>query len=213
MTAARRYGLTETGVDCLVTQDRSGNRQVLEAGVYRAADADLRGPGARHLAHGDDVAGRVGLRYQGFKLVKLDVFALVVVGALVGGEFHEVFLALLHPQPLPRPLVRGEDARGSTELGDHVADRGPSRYVYVRDSRTVKPADAPEASRDAAPLQELQDHILRGHPLRESPRKLDADDLGSGGLEGLAGHHEGHVEAAGPDRYGPESSRGSRMRI
>src|SRR5215208_3681588 len=47
----------------------------------------------------------------------------------------------------------------------------------------------------------------------ESPCKLDADDLGSGGLEGLTSHYEGYVEAAGPDRYGPEGSGGSRMGI
>jgi hypothetical protein len=93
------------------------------------------------------------------------VLTLVVVGALVGGELHEVFLALLHPQPLPRPLVRGEDARGSTEFGDHIADRGPPRNVYVRDPRAVKLEDAPEASPDAATLQELEDHILRRHPV------------------------------------------------
>src|SRR5215213_5535411 len=56
LTASRRHGHDETGIDRLVPQYRSGDGQVLEAGVDRAADADLRSPGARHLAHRDDVA-------------------------------------------------------------------------------------------------------------------------------------------------------------
>jgi hypothetical protein len=148
----------------------------------------------------------VGLRDKGFQFVELDVLVLIVAGIVIGGELHEVVPALLQPEPLPRPLVGGEDARGGPQLGDHVADRGPSRDVYVGNPFAVKLEDAPEAAPHAAPPQELEDHILRRHPVRELPRKLDADDLGSGGLEGLSGHHQGHVETPGPDGYGPEGA-------
>ena len=44
--------------------------------------------------------------------------------------------------------------------------------------------------------------------LAEAARKLDAHDGRGRGLERLAGHDERHVEPAGPDGDGAQSSRG-----
>src|SRR5215208_5723694 len=71
LSAPRRHCHDETGIDRLVPQDRSSDGKVLEAGVYRATDADLRSLRPRHLSHGDDGAGRVGPCDQGNQLLKL----------------------------------------------------------------------------------------------------------------------------------------------
>jgi hypothetical protein len=70
-----------------------------------------------------------------------------------------------------------------------------------------------EAAPHASPPQELEDHVLRCHPVRELSRELDADDFGSGSLERLSGHHEGHIKPAGPDGYGPEGAGGGRVGV
>src|SRR5918998_998061 len=213
LPAPRCHGHHEPGVDRLVPQHSRRDREVVEARVDRAAYAHLRHLRAGDLAHRDYVAGRVRLGYEGFQFVELDVLALVVLCTLVGGELDEVVRALLGFKPLFRALVGRKDAGGRAELGDHVADRRPTRHVYVRHAGPVELEDAPEATPDAAPPQELEDHVLRRHPLRELPRQLDADHLGRRGLEWLAGHDQRHVEAAGADGYRPQGTRGGSVGV
>src|SRR5215207_1621379 len=150
---------------------------------------------------------------EGFQLVQLDVLVLVVICALVRGELDEVVRALLGFEPFFRTLVGGKDAGGRAELGDHVADRGAARHVYVRDPGAVELEDATEAAPHPAPPEQLQDHILRRNPVLEITGELYADDLRRRGLEGLAGHDERHVQPAGPDRYGSQGARGGSVGV
>src|SRR5215218_2322285 len=208
LPAPRRHGHDETRIHYLVPQNRSRDREVREARVDRAADAHLGGLGTGYLAHRDDVTGRVGLGDEGFQLIQFYVLVLVVLRPLVGGELDEVVQALLGSEPFFRTLIGREDAGGGAQLGDHVADSGAARHVYVRHAGPVELEDAPESAPHPAPPQELEDHILRRHPVREIPGQLDADHFGRRGLEGLAGHDQRHVQPTGPDGDGAESPGG-----
>ena len=103
-------GRGDLGVDDLavaIGQHRATQREIVEAGVDRGADAHLRDRRAGDLLDRHDVVGVVGLCDQRAELAEVDLDPLVIAGAVVGRELREVVLALLAGEPVARLLIDG----------------------------------------------------------------------------------------------------------
>lgn len=160
-----------------------------------------------HVARGG------GLRDQRLELRKLHDLDLVVGGAGIGGERHEIVLALLVGEPLANAPVGWENGGCGAELRDHVADRAALRG---RERGHPVPRELEDPSRAPAhPVapQELEDDVLGLHPVGQFAAQLDLDDLRALQREAVAGHRHGHVEPPGPHGEHPDGAGHGGVRI
>ena len=162
---------------------------------------------------GHDVARRGRQRDERLERAELDHLRLVVRRARIGRELHERVLAPLRAQPLARALVRREHRRRAAELDDHVGDRAALADRQGRDASAVELEDATHAAAHVAPPQQLEDHVLGLHPVRQPAAQLDADDQRRGELERVAGHRDRDLQPAAADREHAGRARRRRVRV
>src|SRR5215216_4898252 len=200
------------GVHDVLPQDGRGGGEVFVGGVHRGADAHLYRPRAGDLAHWHHVARRGRFRDKRLKLRELDHFVFVVRGIGVCGERDVVLLAPLGGEPLARLRVAREDGGGS-KLRDHVADRAPIRHRKSRNTLPRELEDPSHAPAYPVASQELEDYVLRLHPVGQLSAQLDAHDLRALQREAVPRHGDGDVETPSPDGEHPDRAGHGGVRV
>lgn len=86
-------------MDGVSLEDRRHSGKVLVGTVHRGSDADLDHLGSRQFGDRTDVSWRVRQRHERNQAREINLLAVVVRGAGIGCEGHELVLAALCPQP------------------------------------------------------------------------------------------------------------------
>jgi hypothetical protein len=205
---ARRDGAHGRRGQVVAAEHGRRDGQVLVPGVHAGAEADLEHRGAGDLGDRDHVVGLVGPGDQRLQAAQVDVDLLVVFGIRVGAELDPLVLAPLAVKEPAGLVVGGEDRGGAAELGDHVAHRGPPGDGQVGHPGPGELEDAVEAALDRVAADQPQDQVLGGDPGRQPALQVHADHDRGRGLERVAGHGQGDLQAAGADGDRPAGARG-----
>src|SRR5215208_2482124 len=201
------------GVHDVLPQDGRRGGEVFVGGVHRGADAHLYRLRAGDLAHRHHVARRGRFRDQRLELRELDHFVFVVRGIGVCGERNVVLLAPLGGEPLARLRVAREDGGSGSNLRDHVADRTPIRHRKSRNTLPRELEDPSHAPAYPVASQELEDYVLRLHPVGQLSAQLDAHDLRALQREAVPRHGDGDVETPSPDGEHPDRAGHGGVRV
>ncbi len=196
----------DVGVHGPVGEDGGHRGEVVVGGVHRGADAHLNRSSAGDIGDRDDVAGRLRHGDQRLQRGEVDLFALVVAGAVLGAQLGPLVSALLRGQPLAHPLVAWEDRPGRARLDDHVADRGAFGDRQRGHAVAGELEDRARAAAHTVSAQQFQDDVLGLHPVGQSSRQRDLDDARRAELVAVAGHRDGDVEATGAGREHPNGT-------
>ena len=110
LTAAGVHVERGRGMDMPAFQDSRRDHQVPEGGIHAAAHDHLVHPGAGHLPHGHDVAGRGGLGDERLDISEVKGEVFVVGRALVGGKLAPRTDRGPGPRGIPASVrLRGRD--------------------------------------------------------------------------------------------------------
>src|SRR3989337_1272101 len=109
-------------VDPLARNDLGGNSKITGAGIGGRSDARLVELLPSDITDPNYVSGTRGPGDERLNLREVDLVVDVILGVLVGAEFHPVPFAALRPEEAPDLFVGRKNSRGCAKLRAHVRD-------------------------------------------------------------------------------------------
>ena len=126
----------------------SYDHEVHKGRVGAASNTDLVDFRSLYLGNFLDVVRTVGTGDKRLQLTKADSHLLVVLGTIVWFQITPVLRPSLRLEEGPCPLIAGEDARRSPELGPHVGDGRALGDREIFDARAAVLKDTADAPFD-----------------------------------------------------------------